>query len=157
MYAVGFETTSKTKGPMVQGLALAIEQQKLKLLPHVIARHELVSYEAEVLSSGYTRYSAPEGGWDDTVIARCLAWHKAKSRTPYPKDEHGRLEAALPEGWRSHNAPPDFASWVYDGWVMAREARRTEVEQAFKKANAGMDDPWNPVGGLNGVSKWSAF
>jgi hypothetical protein len=69
MYAVGFETTSKTKGPMIQGLSLAIEQEKLKLLPDRIARHELVSYEAEVLPSGYTRYGAPEGGWDDTVIA----------------------------------------------------------------------------------------
>ena len=157
MYAVGFETTSKTKGPMVQGLALAIEQQKLKLLPHVIARHELVSYEAEVLSSGYTRYSAPEGGWDDTVIARCLAWHKAKSRTPYPSTQNEKIEAALPPGWRTGQEPGDVGSWMRDGWEMARDARRTEIEEAMKKANAGLDDPWNPVGGLNGVSEWSTF
>jgi hypothetical protein len=40
---------------------------------------------------------------------------------------------------------------------MAREARRTEVEQAFKKANAGMDDPWEPVGGLKDIGGWGAF
>ena len=52
MYAVGFETTSKSKGPMIQALALAIEQEKIRLQPHPIGRHELVSYEAEVLASG---------------------------------------------------------------------------------------------------------
>jgi hypothetical protein len=33
MCAVGFETTSKTKGPMIQALALAIEQEKLTVAP----------------------------------------------------------------------------------------------------------------------------
>lgn len=157
MYAVGFETTSKTKGPMVQGLSLAIEQEKIKLLPDKIARHELVSYEAEVLPSGYTRYGAPEGGWDDTVIARCLMWHKARHRTPYPTTSDEKIELSLPEGWRAYNAPPNPGTWQHDGWAMAREARRTEVEQAFKKANTGMDDPWEPVGGLRGLTDWSGF
>lgn len=157
MYAVGFETTSKTKGPMIQGLSLAIEQEKLKLLPDRIARHELISYEAEVLPSGYTRYGAPEGGWDDTVIARSLMWHKARTRTPYPATTNEKIELSLPEGWRAHNAPHDFGTWLHDGWSMAREARRTEVEQAFKKANAGMDDPWEPIGGLKNIGGWGAF
>ena len=142
---------------MVQGLSLAIEQEKIKLLPDKIARHELVSYEAEVLPSGYTRYGAPEGGWDDTVIARCLMWHKARHRTPYPTTSDEKIELSLPEGWRAHNAPPNPGTWQHDGWAMAREARRTEVEQAFKKANAGMDDPWEPVGGLKGLADWSGF
>jgi hypothetical protein len=154
MYAVGFETTSKTKGPMIQALALAIEQAKLRLLSNTIARHELVSYEAEVLSSGYTRYGAPEGGWDDTVIARGLAWHKAKSRTPYPKSENEKIESALPAGWRAENTPATVGSWEYDGWMMAREARKTEIEEAMKKAGAGLDDPWNPQGALKNVSTW---
>jgi hypothetical protein len=154
MYAVGFETTSKTKGPMIQALALAIEQEKLQLLPHPIARHELVSYEAEVLASGYTRYGAPEGGWDDTVIARGLAWHKAKSRTPYPSTEDEKLEAALPAGWRSGNAPAEVGTWAYDGWALAREARKTEIEQALKKASGGLDDPWSPTSGLQNIKDW---
>jgi hypothetical protein len=154
MYAVGVETTSKTKGPMIQALALAIEQAKLRLLSNTIARHELVSYEAEVLSSGYTRYGAPEGGWDDTVIARGLAWHKAKSRTPYPKSENEKIESALPAGWRAENTPATVGSWEYDGWMMAREARKTEIQEAMKKAGAGLDDPWNPQGALKNVSTW---
>lgn len=155
MYAVGFETTSKTKGPMVQALALAIEQEKLKLIHDPISRHELVSYEAEVLPSGYTRYGAPVGGWDDTVIARCLVWHKARHRTPYPISTDEKIEAALPVGWRSQNAPAyPVGSWERDGWEMAREAKRTEIEEAMKKANAGLDDPWQPVGGLRNLAGW---
>lgn len=155
MYAVGFETTSKTKGPMVQALALAIEQEKLKLIHDPISRHELVSYEAEVLPSGYTRYGAPVGGWDDTVIARCLVWHKARHRTPYPISTDEKIEAALPVGWRSQNAPAyPVGSWERDGWEMAREAKRTEIEEAMKRAGSGMDDPWQPVGGLRNLAGW---
>lgn len=74
----GFETTSKSKGPLIQALALCFEKQSAKWLPDSNARHELIAYEAEVMPSGYTRYSAPENGFDDTVIARCLAWKAAK-------------------------------------------------------------------------------
>ncbi|NCX14456.1 MAG: hypothetical protein EBW77_03745 [Burkholderiaceae bacterium] len=157
MYAVGFETTSKSKGPMIQALALAIEQQKIRLQPNQIARHELISYEAEVLASGYTRYGAPEGGWDDTVIARGLAWHKAKSRTPYPQTGDEKIEAALPVGWQAANAPAEVGSWMRDGWEMAREARKAEIEEAMKKASAGQDDPWNPTGGLSNIQGWAGF
>lgn len=157
MYATGFETTGKSKGPVVLSLALAIEQRKLRLLNHPIGRQELIAYEAEVLSSGHIKYNAPEGGWDDTVIARCLMWYKAKNRTPYPQTADEKLEAALPPGWRLENAPAAVGTWEHDGWQMARDARKYEIEQAQKKAAAGMDDPWNPIGGLRQVDGWSDF
>jgi len=37
--------------------------------------NELQSYEAERLPSGMTRYSAPAGLHDDTVMALALAWY----------------------------------------------------------------------------------
>jgi hypothetical protein len=73
------------------------------------------------------------------VIARGLAWHKAKSRTPYPSTENEKLEAALPAGWRSGNAPAKrWGLGPTDGWALAREARKSEIEQALKKASGGL-------------------
>lgn len=154
MYAVGFETTSRSKGPMVQALALAIERANLRLLPNEQAKHELLSYQAEVLPSGYTRYSAPEGQWDDTVIARGLVWWFAKSRTPYPSTFDEQVEGALPAGWRAENAFGEPGSWERDAWMMAREVRRTEIENALKKRTPSLDDRWEPVGGLSNVREW---
>lgn len=154
VYAVGFETTSKSKGPMIQALALAIEQAKLRLLPNEIAKHELLAYQAEVLQSGYTRYGAPEGGWDDTVIARGLVWWFAKHRTPYPKTTGEQIEDKLPEGWKSANAFGEMGSWERDAWEMAREAKKTEIERALKMARPSLDDRWEPVGGLTNIREW---
>jgi len=80
----GFETTAKSKPKLIQSLALAFERAHLEWLPDPIARHELIAYEATVLPSGYTRYGAPDGQWDDTVIMRALAWRAAKFRIPVP-------------------------------------------------------------------------
>ena len=35
---------------------------------------ELQAYEMETLPSGLTRYSAPDGMHDDTVMALAMAW-----------------------------------------------------------------------------------
>jgi hypothetical protein len=40
---------------------------------------------------------------------------------------------------------------------MAREARKTEIEEAMKKASAGQDDPWNPMSGLQNIQGWAGF
>lgn len=70
-----FQTTAKSKPPLIEGLALAIEKQQLTLLNDRVQIAELQAYEHERMPSGSFRYSAPDGAHDDTVIALALAWH----------------------------------------------------------------------------------
>lgn len=71
----GFTMTAASKTPLVDALALAIENQEIKLLNDAVGTHELQSYEMERLPSGIWRYNAPEGGHDDTVVCRMLMWN----------------------------------------------------------------------------------
>jgi hypothetical protein len=71
----GFETTSASKSPLIQSLALALERRECRWLANETARLELLAYEASVnKTTGRISYSAPSGGHDDTVMARALAW-----------------------------------------------------------------------------------
>ncbi len=71
----GFATTAKSKSPLIESLALAIERGQLRLLDDPVLLGELASYALESLPGGGYRYSAPAGRHDDTVIALALAWH----------------------------------------------------------------------------------
>jgi hypothetical protein len=57
------------------------ERSQLQWLAEPVARHELIAYEATLTEHGHTRYGAPEGQWDDTVIARALAWRAASEES----------------------------------------------------------------------------
>ena len=70
----GFVTTNATKAVIIEALALAFERQDIAILNHPVLTAELQSYEASKLPSGLTRYSAPENGHDDTVMALAMAW-----------------------------------------------------------------------------------
>lgn len=70
-----FHTTAQSKGPLIEALALAIEQKEITLLNDRVQVAELQAYEMQRLPSGSFRYNAPDGGHDDTVIATALAWH----------------------------------------------------------------------------------
>jgi hypothetical protein len=68
-------TTARSKGPLIEGLALAIERRDIALLDDSVLLGELESYTLERLPGGGYRYSAPAGMHDDTVIALALAWY----------------------------------------------------------------------------------
>jgi hypothetical protein len=68
----GFETTGSSKPPLIQSLALALERTEFQWLPDAVGKGELLAYESKIGVSGRPQYSAPEGGNDDTVIARAL-------------------------------------------------------------------------------------
>lgn len=71
----GFETTSSSKQPLIQSLALCFERSECRWLPDATAKTELLAYESKINAiTGRIAYSAPEGGHDDTVMARALAW-----------------------------------------------------------------------------------
>lgn len=138
----GFETTIKSKAPLIQRLALAFEKGIAQWLPDQVARYELLAYESTVTESGYIKYGAPEGGWDDTVIARALAWKAARPYIPMPLTDAERIEEQLPEGWRLENKPDaEDGSWEWDSWRMARE---NEIGKIKKKQEQAHNNPWKP-------------
>lgn len=73
-----FTTTVRSKAPLIEGLALAIERGDIALLPDEVLLNELASYTLERMAGGGYRYSAPPGMHDDTVIATALAYHGAR-------------------------------------------------------------------------------
>jgi len=79
----GFETTSASKPPLIESLALAFEREEARWLDIPYATGELLAYERKVTVTGRSQYSAPDGLHDDTVIARALAWHGATAQTAH--------------------------------------------------------------------------
>lgn len=106
--ARGFETTAKSKPKLIQSLALAFERAKLSWLPDAVGRHELIAYEATLTEAGNTKYGAPEGGWDDTVIARALAWKAADARMPVDLSYQEKINAYIPKDYRYENLIEEF-------------------------------------------------
>ncbi len=74
-----FLTTSKSKSPLIESLALAIERGFLGLLDDPALLGELANFSLERLPAGGYRYGAPRGSHDDTVIATALAWYGAEN------------------------------------------------------------------------------
>ncbi len=70
-----FQTTAKSKAPLIEALALAVERGEIALLPDDTLLGEMAAYEMERLAGGGYRYGAPPGMHDDCVIACALAWH----------------------------------------------------------------------------------
>jgi hypothetical protein len=68
----GFQTTSASKPPLIENLALCLEREEWQFLNLPFATVELEAYEQKVNPMGRSSYSAPEGMHDDTVIARAL-------------------------------------------------------------------------------------
>ena len=73
-----FVTTARSKSPLIESLALAIERKEVALLDDPILLGELASYALERLPGGGYRYGAPSGLHDDLVMAAALAWHAVK-------------------------------------------------------------------------------
>lgn len=71
---VGFTTTGPSKSAIIEGLTLAFERGTIKIPDDPVLIGELQAFEAKQLPSGYTRYSAPEGQHDDTVMSLAFAW-----------------------------------------------------------------------------------
>lgn len=82
----GYKFTAQSKQQLMEGLAVAIQQQEVRF-PDGAIRAELEAFEFEVTRTG-VKYSAPDGVHDDTVCALALA-------------VRGRMQAKpmLPMGW----------------------------------------------------------
>ena len=73
----GFNTTSSSKGTIVQALRLAFQQHDWKWIDDPVGWNELEAFEMTIAPSGVARYGAPEGLHDDTVMARMLMLRQA--------------------------------------------------------------------------------
>jgi hypothetical protein len=70
---IGFQTSATTKPPLIENLALTLERADWQFQSDPIWTSELEAYERKVSTvTGRSSYNAPEGLWDDTVIARAL-------------------------------------------------------------------------------------
>lgn len=77
-----FQTTSASKPPLIESLALAFEREECQWLDDPVWTGELEAYEVRYSGqAGRPVYSAPEGVHDDTVMARALAWRAASTET----------------------------------------------------------------------------
>ena len=77
---IPFNTNGSSKGPLIDGLSLAIERGMLEILNDAELKRELTDYEMTPLPKGGYRYGAPSGRHDDRVIALALAWHGCNAR-----------------------------------------------------------------------------
>lgn len=71
----GFQTTARSKRPLIERLAQALELGEIGLLDEPVLLAELEAYERHVsATTGAATYRAPAGLHDDTVMALALAW-----------------------------------------------------------------------------------
>ena len=75
-----FTTGNLSKQEIIQALAGAIERGQITLLNDPVQIGELQAYEGERLPGGATRYGAPDGMHDDTVMALALAYQAIATR-----------------------------------------------------------------------------
>lgn len=76
----GYKFTSESKQRLMEGLAMAIQQRRLRF-PEGTLRKELEAFEFEYTRTG-VRYSAPEGVHDDCVVALALAEEQRRRLFP---------------------------------------------------------------------------
>jgi hypothetical protein len=69
-----FNTNNASKANAIEALGLAFERYDLAIIPDPVLLSELQAYQAVRLPSGMTRYSAPAGLHDDTVMALAMAY-----------------------------------------------------------------------------------
>lgn len=105
----GFTTTSTTKPPLIQNLALTLERGEFQFLPDPVAKGELEAYEQKVSpTTGRSQYSAPAGMHDDTVIARALMIWAMTNASPFvatQPQQHSR--------WETGEAGANGSRWRY--------------------------------------------
>ena len=82
---VEFVTSNPSKALAIQALALAFEQEQLRILDDPVLLGELQAFQAERLPSGMIRYAAPENRHDDTVMSLALAWLAASQSLNTPQ------------------------------------------------------------------------
>jgi hypothetical protein len=77
----GFKFTGPSKQQLMDGLRVAIQDGRIGF-PDGLIRQELDNFEYEYTKTG-VRYSAPEGFFDDCVMALALAWRQLSTGSTF--------------------------------------------------------------------------
>jgi hypothetical protein len=88
-----FTTSNASKQNIIEGLMLALEQRKLKILNDPVLISELQAFESTKLPGGGLRYAAPQGMHDDCVMALALAWDAVDSYTPVRVEKRNKHDS----------------------------------------------------------------
>ena len=68
----GFTTSNTSKMVLIESLGLDMEKASIQFINDPVARNEIEALERTVTETGLSKYAAPQGMHDDTVIARAL-------------------------------------------------------------------------------------
>ena len=79
-----FTTTNASKANVVEAFALALDYREVQLINDRTQINEMQSFEGSKTASGLTRYAAPEGMHDDTVMAAMFAFSVFTDLTEKP-------------------------------------------------------------------------
>jgi hypothetical protein len=71
---IPFATMAQSKRQMIDALTIAFERGQITILPDEQLVNEFEAFEMSQTAAGTLRFAAPEGGWDDRVMACALAW-----------------------------------------------------------------------------------
>lgn len=74
-----FTMTNALKNDMVSQFKTALQDDGLMILDNSYANAEMQQWQTKQTGSGLWTYTHPDGGHDDTVIARLAAWHSVIS------------------------------------------------------------------------------
>jgi len=114
---IAFQTTTSSKRQMIESLMIAFERGQITILDDPQLVNELELFTLTETTSGYERFSAPQGSFDDCVMACGLAFTEvaALRRKPcimsVPTDEQ-MADLYRPSPWRLED---DFDwSTIYD-------------------------------------------
>jgi hypothetical protein len=96
--AISFKAFKK-----IEALALVLERGDIRILNDPVLVSELAAYQAERLPSGMTRYGAPSGQHNDTVMALAMALSavSGQHRLIYPIPDKDILV-------KGHTIPPHW-------------------------------------------------
>jgi hypothetical protein len=72
-----FNTNGESKPALIEELSVAIEKQRLTIMPDPVLLNEMNAYTMKRTATGRWQYNAPSGGHDDTVMALALAYNAA--------------------------------------------------------------------------------
>lgn len=81
----GYKFTNESKKQLIEGMSIAIEQQRISYpdIPELI--NELRIFGYKISKTGLITYNAPQGYHDDTVIALALAVYGVMKPKPTPQ------------------------------------------------------------------------
>lgn len=92
-----FQTTNATKSAAIESLSAAFEQHAIAIPNDVTLLSELRSFSVSTTATGLSRYSAPMGMHDDTVLSFAIGWAGVAGLVARPRFAKAQWISAEPD------------------------------------------------------------